>query len=211
MNKDLCSTAIEALPESISKDFRDYEYRLQRSWLNILTEQRFFRETRDHLAKALDCYRMIFEEWKTFYSRVDDRLKKAYKDQATRAIEGMTPGEVTQRVVDLDSRYKALCLPAPTQDVTDQANRIILAFDIAREQVAELALAYTKSQSDLAAAKADSDKYGEYLRIVGQPRDLQVFLSANFPKSWAGLADGRPLVDIATTILGKLKEHQALN
>jgi hypothetical protein len=211
MTKDLCSQAIEALPESYSQDVREYERRFQSSWITIVAGTRFFRETRDQLAKALDCYRVIFEEWTQFYSRVDDRFKKIYKDQATRAIEGMNPGEVTKRVVELDGRYKALCLPSPTHDVADQADRIILAFDITREQVAELALAYTKSQSDLAAAKADSDRHGEFLRIVGQPSDLQVFLSANFPKTWAGLADGRTLVDITTNILGKLKEHQGVN
>jgi hypothetical protein len=166
-------------------------------------------------------YHQLFNEWKTFYTNIDDRLKLAYKDRATRAIEGMAPGpeddygpaavkELVGRVRDLDKRYKALCEPVPAKDVNDQAARIILAFDLAREQVAELALGYTKSQSDLAAAEVAAQKYGEYLKLVGEPRQLQVFLSQNFPGAWSSLSDGRTLVEITTAIMGKLKDGAAV-
>jgi hypothetical protein len=202
MTKDICSHTIEVLPPEIRKDFQAYDTWFNGSWL----PWRMLSRTREQLAKALECYRLIFTEWKTFYSTVDDRMKKAFKDRATRALEGMNDSDVTKRVVDLDKRYKTLCQPAPEADVHEQASRILLAFETTREQVAELALAYSKSQSDLAAAQTDSQRYGEFLALVGQPRELQVFLQQNFPKTWVGKADGRPLVKIVTEILTMLKD-----
>ena len=200
--KDVCSHAIEVLPEEIAKEFRDYDAWFTGSWL----PWRMLTRTRDQLAKALECYRLILTEWRSFYSAIDDRMKAAFKDQATRAIEGMTDSELTRRIVGLDKRYKALCQPAPEADVHEQASRIILAFETTREQVAQLATAFTKSRSDLAAAQTAADQHGEFLKLVGQPRELQVFLQQNFPKTWVGKADGRPLVQIVSEILTMLKD-----
>ena len=156
-------------------------------------------------------YRALFEEWKTFYKALDDRQKPAYKDQATRAIEGMTVSDVTTRVAELDKRYKALCEPSPSVHVDEQANRINQAFDTTRDQVAVLAKAFTKAHSDLAAAEVSSAAHGEFLKLVGQPRELQVYLAATFPMTWKTLSDGRPLVQIVIQILGQLKDGRVVN
>ena len=156
-------------------------------------------------------YRALFAEWTAFYKALDDRVKPAYKDRATQAIVGMTNSDVTKRVVSLDSRYKLLCQPSPDSDVHQQASRIAMAFDTAREQVAELALALTKAQSDLDAAKVAAAQHGEYLKIVGQPRDLQAYLAIAFPMTWKALSDERPLVEIATHILTQLKDGRVVD
>ncbi len=170
------------------------------------------KETRQRLARALDAYRMIFDEWTLFYRKLDDRMKPAYKDRATAAIDGMTNSAATDRVVELDKRYKSLCQPPPlSNSVRDQAERIAMAFDTTREQVAELALALTKAQSDLDAAKVAAAQHGEFLKIVGQPRDLQAYLAVAFPMTWKAISDGRPLVEIATHILTQLKDGRVVN
>lgn len=170
------------------------------------------KETRGQLTSAFDAYRAIFDEWTLFYQKLDDRMKPAYKDRATAAIDGMTNSAATDRVVELDERYKRLCQPSVSfNSVHDQAGRINMAFDTTREQVAELALALTKAQSDLDAAKVAAAQHGEYLKIVGQPRDLQAYLAIAFPMTWKALSDGRPLVEIATHILTQLKDGRVVN
>jgi len=204
---DIATIAIEQLPPDIAQEFQEYNERYRNAWRG---PWKALRDTRLQLAKALDCYRYLFNEWKQFYSAIDDRLKAAFKDRATRAIEGMTAGTVASRIVDLDKRYKVLCQASTAHDAHDQAGRILLALETTREEVAELALAYTKAVSDLAAAESCAERYEELSRIVGEPRSLQVFLHDEFPLTWASLSDGRPLVQITTEVLRQLKEGKSV-
>ena len=208
--KDACSESIALLPDSIAEDFREYN-RSYRRYFNLCT--------RVQLGRALNLYRHIFNEWTTFYKTLDARLSSGsvrsengqaqwltFKDEATRAIEGMPESEVARRAKALDTRFGALCKPADTADVHEQAERIILAFDTTRQIVKELALGCAKAQSDICAATTQSEQTAEYRRIVGDPSRLQRYLAADFPNTWAALADGRPLVEIAEEIIRRVKE-----
>jgi len=218
--KDACTTAIEALPEAISQEYRDYEARYQSNWI---LPWKAAQETRGQLAKALEAYRHIFSEWMDFYKALDAKLTgqitlrgpdgkiaahtlAPVKDVASRAIEGMPQSEVQQRAKELDQRFQALTKPSPADDVHQQAQRVILAFDTTRDIVKQLALGCAKAQADLEAAKNLTDQAVEQRRLLGEPSKLQRFVAMEFPKTWASLADGRPLVDIAEELIRRLKD-----
>ena len=203
MTKDHCSEVIASLSDSIALEFREYDG-VYRS--NPLMR---WRHARRMLAKALEGYQLIFAQWQDFYSSIDKRFKPAYQDRASSAIQGLPNKDLdplTACLLDLERRYKELCEPSAALDVKAQAQRISLAFDIARDQVAELALAYTKTFSDIAAAKTNADSYTESLKIAGPLQPFQAYLQQTFPKTWVQLSDGRPTFDIAREIIEQLRE-----
>lgn len=224
MTTDTASLSIEQLPASIATEFRDYESQHQRgmaSW-NPWKASRLLAASRAQLAKALDLYLELFRDWTEFYGTLDKKLSQGwtrtdeglpvqslnFKDEATRAIEGMPLSDVSVRAKELDGRFVSMCRPGDSTQAHEQAERVILAIETTRQIVAELAIGCAKAQADLAAAKMQAEQYTEHRRIVGQPRQLQGFLQAEFPKTWASLADGRPLVDIAEQIIRKIREGQ---
>lgn len=231
MSTDNVAEEIQRVPNAEASQFRAYElwYQNRWPWQLVVDPWTRLKETRRQLANALRLYRTVFTEWAQFQAHISSTLSAPaaapmtpsmaesrpqtlkFKDAASRAIEGMPESELARHLKALDSRFAALCQISDVADVHEQAERLLLAFDTTREITMELANACGKAQADLAAAKVNLDQVIEYRRIVGDPGKLQRFLQGQFPKSWAALSDGRPLVDIAEEIVRKLQSGQPVN
>jgi len=80
-----------------------------------------------------------------------------------------------------------------------------------RTQLAKAIHRLSHAIADRDAARTRAEQYTEFLRVVGQPQHLQAFLQARFPNTWAGLADGRPLVLIVQEIITALADGRTLS
>jgi hypothetical protein len=159
------------------------------------------------LEELLKQHRQLLREWTEFFAALDDRFKKVYKDKASTAVEGMTDTPVSREVATLESKYKAL-----SQSNDGKPERIVLAMQMVRQQVAVLALAHERRLSELQASQTQSEHYAEFLRSMGQPRELAIFLKEQFPNTWAEQSEkGVQFTKIAQHIMLSLKEGRAVN
>lgn len=174
----------------------------------------FHRIVRSIIWELLRQHRQFIREWTEFFKALDDRFKKVYKDKATTAVEGMVGTRVGIEVLRLEKEYKQLTQgnPLPVSMPRTPEQLIIRAFEITRQQVGVLALAYDQIDADRAAAIVQSQQYVEFTRLMGLPRDFVIFLKEHFPNTFTEeAARGIPHTRIAEQIMLKLKAGQPVS
>lgn len=206
-NGRLCAEDILVPHTGDTSQLSDTMEAFRRLWLAALPWRRP-RILKAALAEVLAQHRQFAKEWTEFFKALDDRFKKVYKDKASTAVEGMVETTAGIEVARLEKQYKAL-IQNPTGD---PAERIATAFEVARAQIAILALAHEKLTADLSAKKTQATQYQEFIKLYGQPREMAIFLKEQFPNTWAEQSEkGAPFTQIAQHIMLSLKEGRAVN
>lgn len=120
---------------------------------------------------------------------------KAVVDDALAAIDGMLPGEVSDRLKAMEK----LRLQAKKRLFGKKNSEI----RILRAEVAELALALQRLANTENSQAVQAANYADYTRLVGGPsliRDFQQFLRDSYRSSMEEW-DGVPLLEIARRLL----------
>jgi hypothetical protein len=117
------------------------------------------------------------------------------------ALQGMPPSDVAtvvnqmEHLVQMELRGRFAFL------------RWGRAIKILRAQIQALALEVARLQNSAAASDQQASLYRNIIQVMGQPRDLAVFMKQEFPSAWSDLsAKGLKHAQIAQEIMLQLKE-----
>lgn len=135
---------------------------------------------------------------RSILSLLDDleQPKEAWTDQASLKVEGMLESDTSKLVNLMEAEYQK----APGSDAL-AGTKLRGMIDLARKQVAILALAHSRLESRVVSAEQQASLYPDHVVAFGQPRTFETFLRENFTGSYGGKPESENLTDFAKRML----------